>query len=407
MRGEFGTLLPIRRLNSLALASATVLLASCGGMMEQVEMPAAPMTMATDMPPPAPAPAPLPATPPPAPMAAAPMPTPGIPARERFQVAINALQQGDAPRAAVELRAYLAEVPNSTPARNLLAQIETPIEMLYPAESFNVQLQQSETLSSLAGIYLGDVLGFYGLARYNGIENPSRVALGQTIRIPRTPATLAAQANRASMAGMQASLAPMPMPGAMPAMPPPPAAAPPPPPPVVASAPPPPARPAPPRDPWISIRENVAAGRFDAAIRDAETARVTPNGAQAIVLASAYAGNARAIQATNATEAAAQAFRAGQLYLETANRPADAIAPLELAMMLSPMDNRAVTLLATAKTRVSEGYYRDGVAAFQRQDLDGAIAAWDRALAVDPNHRNAQLNRAQAVELKQNLQRLK
>ena len=181
------------------------------------------MTMATVMPPPAPAPAPLPATPPPvAPMVAAPMPTPGIPARERFQVAINALQQGDSPRAAVELRAYLAEVPNSTPARNLLAQIETPIEMLYPAESFNVQLQQSETLSSLAGIYLGDVLGFYGLARYNGIENPSRVALGQTIRIPRTPATLAAQANRASMAGMQASLAPMPMPGAMPAMPPPP-----------------------------------------------------------------------------------------------------------------------------------------------------------------------------------------
>ena len=408
MRGEFRTRLPLRRLKSLALASAAVLLASCGGMMQQAEM-VPPMTMATVMPAPvAPAPAPLPAAPPPvAPMAAAPlMPTPGIAARERFQVAINALQQGDSPRAAVELKAYLAEVPNSTPARNLLTQVETPLEMLYPAESFNVQLQQNETLSSLAGIYLGDVLGFYGLARYNGIENPSRVSVGQTIRIPRTPATLAAQANRASMAGMQASLAPMPMPGAMP---PPAAAAPPPaaPPPVVASVTPPPARPAPPRDPWISIRENVSAGRFDAAIKDAETARVTPNGAQAVVLASAYAGNAKAIQATNATEAAAQAFRAGQLYLETANRPADAIAPLELAVMLAPMDNRAVTLLATAKTRVSDGYYRDGVTAFQRQDLDGAIAAWDRALAVDPNHRNAQLNRAQAIELKQNLQRLK
>jgi tetratricopeptide (TPR) repeat protein len=285
-------------------------------------------------------------------------------------------------------------------------QVETPLEMLYPAESFNVQLQQNETLSSLAGIYLGDVLGFYGLARYNGIENPSRVAVGQTIRIPRTPATLAAQANRASM-GSMASVAPMPMPGAAPVQ-----AAPPPvaPPPVVASAPPPPvapARPAPPRDPWVSIRENVTAGRFDAAIKDAETARVTPNGAQAVVLASAYVGNARAIQDSNAAEAAAQAFRAGQLYLETANRPADAIAPLELAVMLSPMDSRAATLLATAKTRVSEGYYRDGVSAFQRQDLDGAIAAWDRALAVDPNHRNAQLNRAQAIELKQNLQRLK
>ena len=370
--------------------------------MEQAQM-ATPMTMATVMPPPETAPVPLPAAPPPvAPTVMAPTltPTPGIAARERFQVAINALQQGDSPRAAVELRAYLAEVPNSTPARNLLTQIETPIEMLYPAENFNVQLQQGETLSSLAGIYLGDVLGFYGLARYNGIENPSRVSVGQTIRIPRTAATLAAQANRASMASMQMPMPPMPPPA------PPPAAAPPPPP-VVASAPPPPVRPAPPRDPWISIRENVTAGRFDAAIRDAETARVTPNGAQAVVLASAYAGNARAIQATNATEAATQAFRAGQLYLETANRPAEAIAPLELAVMLAPTDNRAVTMLATAKGRVSEAYYRDGVAAFQRQDLDGAIAAWDRALAVDPNHRNAQLNRAQAVELKQNLQRLK
>jgi len=34
-------------------------------------------------------------------------------------------------------------------------------------------------------------------------------------------------------------------------------------------------------------------------------------------------------------------------------------------------------------------------------------AAFDKALAVDPNHKNAQLQRAQAVELKQNLQRLR
>jgi tetratricopeptide (TPR) repeat protein len=171
--------------------------------------------------------------------------------------------------------------------------------------------------------------------------------------------------------------------------------------------PPPPARPAPPRDPWISIRENVAAGRFDAAIKDAETARVTPNAAQAVVLAAAYAGNAKAVQMTNAMEAAAHAFRAGELYLETANRPLDALPSLELAVMLAPMDMRAQMLLTTAKTRVTDGYYREGVAAFQRQDLDGAIAAWDKALAIDPNHKNAQLNRAQAIELKQNLQRLK
>ena len=406
MRRDFRQQGSIRRLRVFVVVPAVTVLASCGGMMEQTAM-APPMTMATvEPPPPTAAPAPLPATPPQpiAPMVAAPMPTPGIAARERFQLAINSLQQGDSPKAAVELKAYLAEVPNSTPARNLLTQIETPLEMLYPAQSFNVQLQANETLSSLAGIYLGDVLAFYGLARYNMIQNPARVSVGQTIRIPSTPAALAAQQNRLAMASM-----PMPMP--MPAAPPP-AAAPTPsaPPPVVASVQPPPAppaRPAPPRDPWVSIRENVAAGRFDAAIKDAETAQVRPNAAQAVILASAYAGNAKALQMSNPTEAAAQSLRAGALYLETANRPQDALAPLELAVMLAPMDNRAPMLLATAKTRVSEGYYRDGVAAFQRQDLDGAIAAWDKALAVDPDHKNAQLNRAQAIELKQNLQRLK
>ena len=66
-----------------------------------------------------------------------------------------------------------------------------------------------------------------------------------------------------------------------------------------------------------------------------------------------------------------------------------------------------MTLLATARSRASEPHYRTGVQAAQRQDLDGAIAAFDRVLAINPEHRNAQLQRAQAVELKANLQRLR
>jgi tetratricopeptide (TPR) repeat protein len=289
------------------------------------------------------------------------------------------------------------------PARNLLAQIETPLAMLYPADYFTVQLGQNETLSSLAGNYLGDVLAFYGLARYNNIENPSRVAAGQSIRIPRTAATLAAQmARMAAPPNQQASAAPAPATPPRPSPSVPPLLAAPP-----AAPAPPPARPAPPRDPWPGIRENVAAGRFDVAIRDAEESRVMPDRAQAVVLAAAYAGNAKAISMSNAMQAAAQALRAGQLYLDTANRPEDAIAPLELAAALAPADMRAQTLLASAKTKSADIHYRDGVAAFQKQDLDGAITAWDRALAIDPNHKNAQLQRAQAIELKQNLQRLR
>jgi tetratricopeptide (TPR) repeat protein len=163
----------------------------------------------------------------------------------------------------------------------------------------------------------------------------------------------------------------------------------------------------PPRDPWVAIRQAVAAGRFDDAIRQAEGSQVRPDAAQAVVLASAYAGNATAIRASNAAQAGTQALRAGQLYLETANRPEDALEPLRLAIAINPGDARAQMLLTSAKTKAADIYYRNGVAAFQKQDLDGAIAAWDKTLTIDPDHRNAQLNRAQAIELKQNLQRLR
>jgi Tfp pilus assembly protein PilF len=312
-------------------------------------------------------------------------PTPGLAARDRLQLAVNQLQQGDATHAAVELKAYLAEVPNSGPAKNLLAQIETPLDMLYPADNFTVVLSSNDTLSSLASIYLGDAQGFYGLARYNNIENPSRLIAGQTVRIPSTPQALAAQAMRGPM--QQASLTP---PGA--------------PAPGVTTAPP---RPPAPRDPWIAIREAVAAGRFDDAIKEAETRQVKPNAAQAVILAAAYSGSAKALRMSNTAQAGAEAVRAGQLYLETANRPDDALEPLRLAIAINPGDARAQTLLNSAKTKAADLHYRAGVAAFQKQDLDGAIAAWDKTLAVDPDHKNAQLSRAQAIELKQNLQKLR
>jgi Tfp pilus assembly protein PilF len=360
----------------LLMLPALGLLAACMGPPKA----APPVAMMAMQAPPAPPPQEIaPAIPPP------PQATPGLVARERFQLAINQLQQGDSIHAAVELKAYLAEVPNSTPAKNLLAQIETPIDMLYPADSFTVMLGRDETLSSLAGLYLGDVLGFYGLARYNNIENPSRLSIGQAIRIPSTPQTLAAQAMHASM---QASLTPTaPVLG-----------------PVAPGA---AARAPAPRDPWVIIRQAVAAKRYEDAIKEAETRQVKPNAAEAVVLAGAYSENAKALRTANNPQAGTQAVRAGQLYLETANRPEDALEPLRLAIAINPADARAQMLLTTAKTRAADIYYRNGVAAFQKQDLDGAIAAWDKTLAIDPDHKNAQLNRAQAVELKQNLQRLR
>jgi Tfp pilus assembly protein PilF len=59
-----------------------------------------------------------------------------------------------------------------------------------------------------------------------------------------------------------------------------------------------------------------------------------------------------------------------------------------------------------AQKKQAEHYYKSGLVAFQHQDLDGAIAAWDKVLAIDPGYKDVQLNRAQALQLKENLKKL-
>lgn len=62
---------------------------------------------------------------------------------------------------------------------------------------------------------------------------------------------------------------------------------------------------------------------------------------------------------------------------------------------------------ADSPSKLAEIYYARGLVAFQRQDLNTAIADWDKVLAIDPNYKDTQLNRAQAIRLKNNLAKLK
>ena len=79
---------------------------------------------------------------------------------------------------------------------------------------------------------------------------------------------------------------------------------------------------------------------------------------------------------------------------------------LQIAIALTPDSAEAKTLLAEASRKVADRRYKEGLVAFQRQDLDGAIAAWNKVLAIDPGYKDAQLNRAQALKLKENLKKL-
>lgn len=62
---------------------------------------------------------------------------------------------------------------------------------------------------------------------------------------------------------------------------------------------------------------------------------------------------------------------------------------------------------AETPRKLADVYFERGLVAFQHQDLNAAIADWDKVLAIDPNYKDAQLNRAQAIRLKNNLAKLK
>lgn len=295
---------------------------------------------------------------------------------ERFQAALQLLENGQPQQADGELHAYLKDVPDSKPARDLIAQIETPLDKLFPADNFSVALPKDESLSSLAKTYLGDALSFYGLARYNGIAVPAKVNAGQSIKIPKTPYALAAEKAPAVKASDEA-VAPTPTPKPKPTA----------------------------GEIWKEIAAEVRKHHYASAVELSEANAFQPSRTQAPAIAAAYAAEAKNKHAHDAQTCARYATKAGQLYL-AADEPVKAMEALDLALSAAPGDTEAVALHQQAAHEIADRKYKEGMIAFQRQDLDGAIAAWDKVVALEPGYKDVQLNRAQALKLKENLKKL-
>jgi tetratricopeptide (TPR) repeat protein len=320
--------------------------------------------------------------------------TPGLSPDARLDLAEDLLQKGDAEHAKVELEACLDEEPDSKAAKQLLVEIETPLSKLYPKQNFSVTLGRSETLSGLAATYLGDPLAFYGLARYNNIAQPAMIIAGQHVRIPATAEALAAQNGFVRGQAMAAAdQAPQAQPEADQAsaksIPPAPAPA---------------AKPAPP-DPWSQFKSAQSHRQYSVAAKLADLNKFDPRNGRAAVLADTYMRAAASEKKTRA--AAAHARKAGEIFLGILKQPEKARRAFQVALSLVPSDVAANAGLKHANDQVTEKYYRRGLIAFQHQDLDGAIAAWNIVLSIDPGYRDAQLNRDEAIQLKANLLKLK
>jgi tetratricopeptide (TPR) repeat protein len=245
-----------------------------------------------------------------------------------------------------------------------------------------VSLSREESLSSLAKLYLGNSLGFYGLARYNAIPVPGKVNEGQTIRIPGTASALAARNAKiveTKTAPTEGTPSPIATPSSKPAR----TAA----------------------DVWKDIRKDIREKRYDDAVELAEAEQFTPSPVQASVVATAYAQMAAQVRKTEPGKSVVYSVKCGELFLK-ANKPEMAVEPLRQAVALAPGNAGAKSLLAEASRRAADIYYKHGLIAFQHQDLDGAITDWNKVLAMDPDYKDAQLNLTQARLLKKNLEKL-
>ncbi|MEO8278792.1 MAG: LysM peptidoglycan-binding domain-containing protein [Ideonella sp.] len=294
-------------------------------------------------------PAPAPATasvPAPAPVTAPP-PAPAPPVSPALQqqahkmalTAVESLEAGNEDQAKTDLESALAVDPNSKLALSLKKQISVdPIEAL-GRDSFSYTVRSSDTLSRIAGRFLGDIFSFYILARYNDIKVPRLVAAGQVLKIPgkAPPPGSEREREREAPAPSPRQAAPtaapvQPAPSPAPALPPPQ----------------PPAAPPAPAEPPAGVK---------------------------------------AMQSAEAAEKAGDLDRALSEY----NRAAGLDQPA------------AASKAAAVRRRMVANHTQAARSAMARQDLDGSIKSWDRVLAIDPSNDTARLERQRAITLRERL----
>jgi len=339
--------------------------------------------------------------------------------------AIRLMQTGQGSAAEVELRQALTIDPSNDKAAGLLKQITAdPIEFL-GSDYFLHKVRRNESLSILAKRYLGDALSFYILARYNGIENPSKLDVGESIKIPgkrpgsephETEAPAAreetpAEATQTEVSGAHAESPTAPAAGAAPDL---------------------------GRD--VS---NAAAlceqGEYQEAIDlldslpdgleqrgEAHEVLVRCYGAYAETLANAgeleqaHELLLRALErepegSTAATDletrlvTIADQIEAKRLYEQglqqvSADQLDRAYDSFTQALVYRPDDSEARRELDEIRPRLIDRLHKKAMLLYRQQKLDDAIALWDRVLEIDPGHELATLYRARAVELKSRLQ---
>jgi LysM repeat protein len=108
-------------------------------------------------------------------------------AASEVEAIVQLLNSGQKDEAKKRVRAALKRDSNNASFRVLSDSIDKdPKELLGP-DSFSYTVRSGDTMIGLAQRFLGNRLKAYQLARYNGVEVPQSLAIGQVLRIPGEP----------------------------------------------------------------------------------------------------------------------------------------------------------------------------------------------------------------------------
>ncbi len=338
--------------------------------------------------------------------------------KQRFVKAIEHLEFGREQEAIVQLQAYLTKVPKSRNAKELMAQIKTDSADYFPNESFSVNLESGESLSTLSRKYLGSALKFYALAKYNDIKNPSRVNVGQEIKIPLTDKAVAVRtaeqnpqpqevvveqeameekkvesstvADSAVSEMMTQEIAEE-----------------------IDSLP----------SEEMVAQETQEVVTADSLINEIVTA-IEQNDYQTAaqkvrqlegfgaltsetrsLAITALTGYAKELAETDTKQASARYSEAGDMNLMNGESMA-ALSNFKIAADLDPENAIAIENRDVLQKDMADKFHREASSAFRRQDLDVAIKNWNKVLEIDPQHSSARVYLEQAKELKTRLENL-
>lgn len=313
-----------------------------------------------------------------------------------WREAVKWLQVGDEVTASAALEEALVLDPHNKIAKKLLHQINADAKAELGDKHFNHTVQEGESLSGIAKEFMNDALKFHILAKYNDIDNPSRVTVGQVLRIPgaapkvavakpkpaESPVEVAYRKATKDFSKQRYKK-------------------------VVAEL-------------ERVLEENVE-GDFDptkvkallisAYVKQAE--RFRDNGENKS--AGEYLDKAADLDADNASVLTAQKQLERDVEAEAvfndginAMKSNDAIAAYDAfrkALKLNAQHIEAKVWLDKVKPDVVDVIYKRALQAQRRQELDKAIALWDQVLEITPDNENARLYKIKAVELRTNLQK--